>query len=236
MTLVEMHAESTFERDGFCVVPDVLHEEQRRALIDILAEGTLAQSRRNETTYGARNLLADARIRGIAQSQRIRSLADQLAGAPTRPVRGLFFDKTAGANWRVPWHQDLVLAVAARHEIAGWGPWSVKAGVHHVEAPSDRLARMVTLRLHIDDCDADNGPLRALPGSHRLGRLRAADIKRVREERSKHICLAPAGAALAMRPLLVHASSSASQPRHRRVLHLEFAPDDLLPSPLAWTN
>lgn len=225
-----------FERDCFCLVPNVLGAEQRAALVDTLAANTLARSRRNEATYGARNLLADERVRAIAQLESVRKIANAFACAPARAVRGLLFDKTPDANWHVPWHQDLVVAVAERHEVAGWGQWSIKAGAHHVEAPPDALARMATLRLHVDACGADAGPLRVVPGSHRLGRLRNPDIKRLRTERSTHICLATAGSALAMRPLLVHASSSATVPCHRRVLHLEFAPENLLPPPLAWAN
>jgi hypothetical protein len=37
-----------------------------------------------------------------------------------------------------------------------------------------------------------------------------------------------------MRPLLLHASSPAAKPQHRRVIHLEFAPEGLLPIPLRW--
>jgi hypothetical protein len=36
-----------------------------------------------------------------------------------------------------------------------------------------------------------------------------------------------------MRPLLVHSSSSARAPEHRRVLHIEFAPPEAI-SPLQW--
>ena len=37
-----------------------------------------------------------------------------------------------------------------------------------------------------------------------------------------------------MRPLLLHASSPAEKGHHRRVIHLEFAPADLLPPGLRW--
>jgi hypothetical protein len=36
-----------------------------------------------------------------------------------------------------------------------------------------------------------------------------------------------------MRPLLVHSSSSAHAPQHRRVLHIELAPAEAI-SPLQW--
>jgi ectoine hydroxylase-related dioxygenase (phytanoyl-CoA dioxygenase family) len=82
---------------------------------------------------------------------------------------------------------------------------------------------MVTLRLHLDDCDESNGPLRVIPGSHRLGRLDAIDIVKVRSNQKEVACSMKAGDALLMRPLLLHASSEASDPVHRRVIHLEYA-------------
>ena len=110
-----------FERDGFCLVPNVLSAEQRTALVDILAANTLARSRRSEATYGARNLLADELVREIAQLESVRKIANAFACAPVRAVRGLLFDKTPDANWHVPWHQDLVVAVAERHAAGASG-------------------------------------------------------------------------------------------------------------------
>jgi hypothetical protein len=236
MAQARSDSRGAFDQSGFCVVPDVLSAPCRRNLSDLFGQNNAWQARHAGAVDGARNLLANPDVLRLARSRDISAVMESLIGEPARAVRGLFFDKTAEANWHVPWHQDVVLAVAERHDIAGWGPWTVKAGVPHVEAPADLLARMVTLRLHLDDCDEDNGPLRVLPGSQDLGRLRNDDIKGLREKMPACVCLAPAGAALAMRPLLVHASSPARSPRHRRVLHLEFAPAQLLPPPLKWRH
>lgn len=146
------------------------------------------------------------------------------------PVRGLLFDKTPESNWKVPWHQDLSIAVAARVEAPGFGPWSVKDGVVHVQPPVEVLETMITLRLHLDDCGPDNGPLRVLPGTHALGKVAAPP-----ENVSEVVCCLPAGGALLMRPLLLHASSPAVAPGRRRVIHLEFA-SGALPGGLEWAN
>ena len=236
MISVPARSSIDFERDGFCLAADVLCATQRRALIDVLAQSGSAQARRGSATYGARNLLQDERIKHLASSPPLTSLASELTGGAVRAVRALFFDKTPDANWHVPWHQDVVVALAARCDLPVWGPWTTKAGVAHAEAPVDVLAHMVTLRLHLDDCGADNGPLRVLPRSHARGRLKRDEITQLCAESDAQICVAPAGSAFAMRPLLVHASSSAQRPGHRRVLHLEYAPDDALPPPLAWAN
>lgn len=219
-------------RDGFVVVPDVVAPSNITGLIATVEAADLDRASRGDAVFGARNLLAVPAIAALAET--LAPLAARLISVPSRAVRGLFFDKTPGANWPVAWHQDLTLAVAARHEIDGWNNWSVKAGVHHVQPPPKLLARMISLRLHLDDCSADNGPLRVLPGSHRLGRIPAARIAPLRTEIAERACIAARGAVLALKPLLLHASSPAKAPAHRRVIHLEYAPNDLLPSPLRW--
>jgi ectoine hydroxylase-related dioxygenase (phytanoyl-CoA dioxygenase family) len=149
------------------------------------------------------------------------------------PVRGLLFDKSADANWLVVWHQDLTLAVRERCEAPGFGPWSVKDGVPHVQAPAECLAQMVAVRLHLDDADEHNGALRVLAGSHRFGRLSPARIDELRRELREVVCTAAAGDALLMRPLLLHASSRSASERRRRVLHIEYAGFQL-PAGLEW--
>ena len=78
-------------------------------------------------------------------------------------VRALFFDKTPGANWNLPWHQDVTIAVKERRDVAGFGPWTLKAGIHHVHAPGPLLARMVTIRIHLDDCGRRAGRCASCP-------------------------------------------------------------------------
>ena len=78
-------------------------------------------------------------------------------------------------------------------------------------------------RLHLDPRTIDNGPVRVIGGTHRLGRLGANAIDRIRAERAESLCLAAEGTTLAFRPLLLHGSSAAARPAHRRVIHVEFA-------------
>lgn len=99
--------------------------------------------------------------------------------------------------------------------------------------PPAVLDGMVALRVHLDDCGESSGPLRVPPGSHGAGRLDAAAIARRRRDVAEVVCAVPRGGVLAFRPLLPHASSAATRPHHRRVVHLEFAVAEL-PGGLAW--
>jgi ectoine hydroxylase-related dioxygenase (phytanoyl-CoA dioxygenase family) len=84
-----------------------------------------------------------------------------------------------------------------------------------------------------DDCGPDNGPLKIIPGSHRLGCLPVREVLDLSARDEPMSCLAGTGDVLAMRALTVHASDPARVPAHRRVLHLDFS-TTALPSPLEW--
>ena len=68
------------------------------------------------------------------------------------------------------------IAVRERREVAGFGTWTTRAGMQHVEPPAELLARMVTLRLHLDNVDEANALLLVAAGSHRLGRIAEGEI------------------------------------------------------------
>jgi Phytanoyl-CoA dioxygenase (PhyH) len=227
---------SLLERDGYLLVPGVLGAARVSALLDALdrvSEGAGAL-RRAGSVYGLRNLLSTLpEVRRLADSGELRAWVEPLLGREAFPVRGLLFDKPAHANWKVPWHQDLTIAVRERVDVPGFGAWSIKSGVAHVQPPVSVLERMLAVRLHLDDCGETNGPLRVLPGSHTHGRLDAAAIRQWREGAAPVACLASRGGIVLMRPLLLHASSPARAPEHRRVIHLEFAAGPL-PGGLQW--
>jgi ectoine hydroxylase-related dioxygenase (phytanoyl-CoA dioxygenase family) len=182
---------------------------------------------------GARNLLDEPRIAALATAPTLRRFAAAILGESCFAVRTLFFDKTPDANWKVVWHQDLTVATQQRVEVPGYGPWTEKAGVPHVQPPTNILEHMLAVRLHLDPCTADNGPVRVIDGTHQLGRLAASAIERIRAEQRETVCVAAEGAILAFRPLLLHASSPATRPAHRRVIHIEYAAQRLA-APLSW--
>jgi len=224
------------DQDGFALVPGVLASADIPVLTTLFARTDLLRSERRGDAYGARNLLALPEVRATAASACLATHLRPLLGPGFQAVRGLFFDKTPGANWPVLWHQDLSLAVKAHADVAGWSNWSVKRGVPHVQPPAAILERMITVRLHLDDCPQSNGPLRVIAGSHREGILARPTIKDVVADRPVETVTAAPGDALFMRPLILHASAPAMSPGHRRVLHLEFAPAGLLPANLDWAE
>jgi ectoine hydroxylase-related dioxygenase (phytanoyl-CoA dioxygenase family) len=219
------HLREQVERDGFALLSEPLDDSIVNRLVAAL--GTCASA-------GRRNVAREVpEVGALAASGALHEPARAILGREAFVVRVLLFDKTPGANWAVGWHQDPAIAVRERREVEGFTGWSVKAGVPHVHPPAEVLAGMLALRVHLDACPAENGALRVLPGTHRHGRLSDEAAEQKRLEVEEVVCESPRGGILAIRPLLLHASSQATTPAHRRVLHFEFACEEL-PGGLEW--
>jgi hypothetical protein len=163
----------------------------------------------------------------------LMKLARQLLGPAARAARAILFDKTEEANWSVAWHQDRTIAVRARHDVAGYGPWSVKDGAHHVEPPFDIMRDMVTVRAHLDDCGEDNAPLMIAVGSHRLGRTPGTEITDAVARLPIARCIAEAGDVWVYATPIIHASERTRSAARRRVLQVDFSAR-ALPAGLEW--
>jgi ectoine hydroxylase-related dioxygenase (phytanoyl-CoA dioxygenase family) len=204
--------------EGFAILSRVFAEREVAAVAEALARWPLDRSR-----AGARHLLSCPAVSSLARDPRLLAIAARALGGEVWPFGATLFDKSAGANWLVVWHQDTALPLRDRREVPGWGPWSVKRGVIYAHAPATTLSRLVALRVHLDDSTDTNGPLRVLPGSHGLGVLSDAQIHDLASSATPVACVAPRGSVVLMRPLLVHSSSKGMTTAARRVVHIEYA-------------
>ena len=98
-----------------------------------------------------------------------------------------------------------------------------KAGVIYAHAPAWALSRVIALRIHLDDSDGDNGPLRVIPCSHLAGVLSDPAVTESASKNDYVECCVPRGGVIVMRPLIIHSSSKARSDKSRRVLHIEYA-------------
>ena len=224
------------ERDGYAIVPEFLDSKTIDGVLEALANAKIdnGKGRRAGKFFGIRNLFNVVPFtRDLANNPVCRSIVEPILGSSTRVIRGIYFDKHQDANWKVAWHQDMTIAVRERFDVDGYAPWSIKAGIHHVQPPASVLENMLTLRIHLDHADESNGALRVLPGTHKYGRLETSQIDYWKQQQDPLTCVVPRGGAMLMRPLLLHSSSTAVNPEHRRVLHFEYSSIDL-PGELKW--
>lgn len=185
-------------------------------------------------TAGVRN--ADKKfpsINTLITNTKLLDKAKQYLNGEPSVVRVILFDKTPDNNWLVTWHQDKTICVSEQKEVSGWGPWTLKDGIHHVQPSLDVLNQMVTFRIHLDDSTLETGCLRVIPNSHSQGVLSNTQIQEITNTQNAVDCIAGAGSILVMRPHLLHASSKATIPSQRRVIHVEYS-SYKLPENLVW--
>ncbi len=229
-----------FQRDGFQLikgavgnapVTEWLRAAARR--METAPEGLVA---RHGEPYAMRGIVAQCPyIAACLRETVLPRIIRPILGKEARLVRSLLLDKTPENNWGVPWHRDLTIAVRQRIDLPGFSGWRERGEGWYVEPPFDVLRQMVTVRVHLDDCLAADGPLFVIPGSHEWPSLKWEELVERAKEAEAVECHAHQGDALVMRPLAVHSSNRALKPSHRRVLHLEFAALTL-PGGLEWCD
>jgi ectoine hydroxylase-related dioxygenase (phytanoyl-CoA dioxygenase family) len=211
---------------GFEVLP---------ALLDAADLAAIAARLAGRGRVGERDLLDEAWCAELARRLHAHARVARALPCTHVAVQCTSFEKSVDRNWLVPVHQDLAIPVAARVDHPALGGWSNKGGTWFVQPPAEVLESLVALRLHVDDCGVDDGPLNVVAGSHRQGRIDDARAIALRDELGTVACPAPRGGVMLMRPLLLHASSKATGASRRRVLHFLFGPRRL-PFGLAWAH
>lgn len=217
------------EGDGYALADIVLAAHQCEHIASSLPALTAAGR------GGIRDLISHPTIVKLLLHERLGSCLWKVIGRDLVAVNVTLFDKSPAANWRVQWHQDRIISVKEQLEVGGYGLWRTKNGTVRVEPPEEVLAQMVAVRIHLDECATENGPLRVIPGSHAYGKLKTESIAEIVAAGPIAELTAPQGSLILMRPLLLHASSPSASTAHRRVLHIEFAPREAI-SPLEWHN
>lgn len=221
-------AVANLEDDGYEVVDDALTEDRVSELRHLAASAA-------GNGAGTRRMLDLEWCRRVAGELLAVGAVRRYTTPDAQPVLCTFFIKDAINNWLVALHQDLSIPVATRVDSPRCSGWAEKEGELFVQPPTEVLDQIVAVRLHLDDCDETNGALRVVPGSHRYGRLSTDDAKRVRDRAAEISVPVPAGGAMLMRPLLLHASSKSLGERPRHVLHFVFGPR-VLPDGLDWPS
>lgn len=200
-------------QDGWAIVSSHL---------DSVVLQTLRADAFSKKGAGQRCLLDNPSVRqtAIALRQELTRVGILSSGAVA--IQAIAFDKNPATNWKVAWHQDLMFPFAQRVKTSGYDLPSIKDGIDYARPPQEVLEELLAVRLHLDDCDSTNGPLRVMSGSHRNGILKSGDIPCGVQPEHEITCLAKEGDVLLMKPLLLHASSQATAPKHRRVLHFVY--------------
>ncbi|GAO44913.1 phytanoyl-CoA dioxygenase family protein [Flavihumibacter petaseus] len=227
--------QAEISRDGFEIVNGIYAPAEIAAIGNLLKkqESSRPTFRRSTALFAVRQLLKEipAAIPLIFTPALKRLIGDR-AGKGYFLVKSIYFDKPPASNWFVAFHQDLTISVAEKAEATGFGPWTVKQDQYAVQPPVALLEDNITVRIHLDETDEQNGALHVVPGSHLSGIRR--DCNQVQQSETV-TCRVSSGGVMLMKPLLAHGTFRTSNEKGRRVIHLEFSRQEL-PAPLQWSE
>ncbi|WMJ74055.1 WYL domain-containing protein [Cytophagaceae bacterium ABcell3] len=148
--------------------------------------------------------------------------------------KAIYFDKPPQSNWYVTWHQDNTINVKEKKEVCGFYGWTKKGNVISVCPPEDILKKTLTIRIHLDETNENNGGLKVIPGSHNK-RLSDSEINVITQSTLPMNVELDTGGIHLMRPLLLHSSAKVTNQKQRRVIHIEFSTVNL-PEGLEWAE
>lgn len=220
--------------DGFALVTNLYSDTELTAIVNAIdrADQSHDTFRKSRELFAIRQFLKQ--VPGVTElvlNAPLRQLVEPVLGPGYFVVKSIYFDKPETSNWYVAYHQDLTISVREKHDVPGFGPWTVKSNQFAVQPPLAILENIVTVRIHLDDTDETNGALKVIPGSHCKGIYRPETIDWTVEK--EVFCCVPKGGAMLMKPLLLHSSLRSTGTHRRRVIHLEFSNMEL-PEGLEW--
>lgn len=225
-----------FRLNGFAIIDNIYTEDEVEALLQQINRANTDKDtfRKSTDLFAIRQFLKEvpSTIDTIF-NEKLKSVLKQLLGDKYFVVKCIYFDKPQASNWYVSYHQDLTISVDKKLSLEGFEFWTTKQNQFAVQPPLDILQNLVTVRIHLDDTDENNGALKVIPNSHSKGIYRPETVDWSIEKEVS--CNVPRGGIMLMKPLLLHSSGRTTNNRQRRVIHIEFSNQEL-PTELNWAE
>lgn len=222
------------EENGFSVLIDLYSENEISQILTCIenAEQDGNSFMKTKDLFAIRQLIKDVpELTDLLFNRKLTKLISELSESEYFLTKAIYFDKPSESNWFVAYHQDLSISVDKKADVENYVNWTFKKGQNGVQPPIEILQDTITIRIHLDKTDKNNGALKVIPKSHLRGIIRA-DSKDWNIE-NEFICEVEKGGAMLMKPLTLHASNRTTNGNKRRVIHLEFNKHKLT-EPLAW--
>ena len=222
------------EENGFSVLTDLYSENEISQILACIenAEQDGNSFMKTKDLFAIRQLIKNLpELTDLLFNKKLTELISALSESEYFLTKAIYFDKPSESNWFVAYHQDLSISVDKKADLENYMNWTFKKGQHGVQPPIEILQDTITIRIHLDKTDKDNGALKVIPKSHLNGIIRA-DSKNWNVD-NQFICEVEKGGAMLMKPLTLHASSRTTNGKQRRVIHLEFNKHNLT-EPLNW--
>lgn len=222
------------EKNGFSIANELYSDAEITKILSCIesAEQNGNSFLKTKDLFAIRQLFKNVpELTDLVFNAKLIELIAELSESNYFLTKAIYFDKPPESNWFVAYHQDLSISVDKKAELENYTNWTFKKGQYGVQPPIEILEDTITIRIHLDDTNRENGALKVIPKSHLSGIIRNdSDKWNIGNE---VICDVRKGGAMLMKPLTLHASSRTTNGKQRRVIHLELNKHKLT-EPLEW--
>ncbi|WP_338815461.1 phytanoyl-CoA dioxygenase family protein (plasmid) [Bernardetia sp. Wsw4-3y2] len=222
--------------NGFTVLPTIYSSDEIEKITAFIDKIDTSRStvRKSVDLFAIRQFLKESpEVSNLIFTKKLKSILQELGGNDFFVIKSIYFDKPQNSNWYVSYHQDLTISVDEKLELEGFNYWTVKQNQFAVQPPLQILENIITIRIHLDKTDENNGALRVIPKSHLKKIYKPQNIDW--EVETETICDVEKGGIMIMKPLLLHSSKRTTNDKKRRVIHIEFSNQEL-PKELNWSE
>lgn len=231
-----MKQKEEFIANGFTTLENIYSTDEVGEILLRISQANSDKEtfRKSTDLFAIRQFLKEVPgVLNIIFNDNLKVILKELLGDTYFVVKSIYFDKPQTSNWYVSYHQDLTISVDKKLELDGFEFWTSKQNQFAVQPPLAILQNVVTVRIHLDETDENNGALKVIPQSHLKGIYRPETIDWTIE--NEVTCNVPKGGIMLMKPLLLHSSGRTINNRQRRVIHIEFSNQEL-PTELKWAE
>ena len=222
------------DENGYSIIPNLYSNNEIKQILDCIenTEKVGEAFMQTKDLFAIRQLIKSVPKLGILLfNKKMKELIKSLSESKNFLTKAIYFDKPTESNWFVAYHQDLSISVNKKADLENYSNWTFKKGQYGVQPPIMILEDTITIRIHLDNTDKNNGALKVIPKSHLNGIIRT-DSKDWEIE-NEVVCEVEKGGIMLMKPLTLHASNKTTNGMKRRVIHLEFNKHNLS-APLTW--
>lgn len=222
------------EENGFSALADLYSEKEINGILACIENANQDGNSfmKTKDLFAIRQLIKNVpELSDLLFNEKLIQLISDLSESEYFLTKAIYFDKPSESNWFVAYHQDLSISVDQKTELENYTNWTFKKGQYGVQPPIEVLEDTITIRIHLDKTDKNNGALKVIPKSHLKGIIRTES--KDWDLHNEFICEVEKGGAMLMKPLTLHASNRTTNAKKRRVIHLELNKHHLT-NPLNW--
>ncbi|GAA3560413.1 phytanoyl-CoA dioxygenase family protein [Snuella lapsa] len=205
------------EENGYSILSDLYSDYEIKQILACI-ENTEQDGNsfmKTKDLFAIRQLIKNIpELTDLLFNTKLTQLLSELSESEYFLTKAIYFDKPNKSNWFVAYHQDLSISVDKKADLKNYLNWTIKQGQYGVQPPIEILQDTITIRIHLDKTDKNNGALKVIPKSHLKGIVRT-NSKDWNIE-NEFICEVEKGGAMLMKPLTLHASDRTTNGKKKK--------------------